>query len=70
VSDNLNRNPQSLSNAVGFLLRSKRHVAVAKAFFRKAVKIETIAFDGYGASHHAEFLNFESAMVAAEKPTS
>jgi transposase-like protein len=49
---------------VDFLLRAKRDVAAAKAFFRKAFKSqgrlpEKITLDGYQASHRAarEFLN-------------
>ncbi|WP_034996134.1 IS6 family transposase [Beijerinckia mobilis] len=49
---------------VDFLLRAKRDIAAAKAFFRKAFKSqgrlpEKITLDGYQASHRAarEFLN-------------
>ncbi len=43
---------------VGFLVRAKRNVAAAKAFFRKAIMhqgqpLETITLDGYPALHRA-----------------
>jgi transposase-like protein len=43
---------------VDFRLGARRDVAVAKAFFRKAIKRrqrppQTIALDGYAASHRA-----------------